>query len=123
MAGAGIFRPHLRHMITLHFIHPDGGRTSAQAKPGQSLMQAALSLSIDAIAADCGGLLTCATCHVIVDEAWCGPDSPLPCADGEEKAMLEFTAVPQQSCSRLSCQIQLTPELDGFTVRLPGRQY
>lgn len=110
-------------MIQLHFIHPDGQQTQAQARPGQSLMQAAMALSIDAIAADCGGLLTCATCHVIVDDAWCGPGSPLPAAAGEEKAMLEFTAVPHEACSRLSCQIHLTPELDGLTVRLPSRQY
>jgi ferredoxin, 2Fe-2S len=110
-------------MIKLKFIHPDGSRTSAEAKPGQSLMQAAVGLSIDAIAADCGGLLTCATCHVIVDDAWCGPDSPLPAASHEEKAMLEFTAEPPERQSRLSCQIHLTPELDGLTVRLPSRQY
>ena len=110
-------------MIKLHFVHPDGTETSAQVKPGQSLMQAAIGLSIDAIAADCGGLLTCATCHVFVDDAWCGPDSPLPAASDDERTMLEFTAVPQEPQSRLSCQIELTPELDGLKVRLPRTQY
>ena len=41
-------------MIELHFIHPNGTRTSGRVKTGQSLMQAALALDIDAIAADCG---------------------------------------------------------------------
>jgi len=46
-----------------------------------------------------------------------------PAASHEAKAMLEFTAEPPESQSRLSCQIHLTPELDGLTVRLPSRQY
>jgi 2Fe-2S ferredoxin len=110
-------------MIELQFIHNDGQQTIAKARTGQSLMQAALELSIDAIAADCGGLLTCATCHVIIDNAWPGADSPLPPASQEELAMLDFTAVPRQAQSRLSCQINLTQALDGLRVHLPSSQY
>lgn len=106
-------------MIELHFIHPGGGRTSGHAKTGQSLMQAALALGIDGIAADCGGLLTCATCHVYVDTA---PEA-LPPVTADEDAMLDFAAMPRQPQSRLSCQIALTPALDGLEVRLPERQY
>jgi 2Fe-2S ferredoxin len=46
----------------------------------------------------------------------------LPAASGDETGMLEFTASPRQPNSRLSCQIQLTPELDGLTVDLPPAQ-
>jgi 2Fe-2S ferredoxin len=36
------------------------------ARPGQSLMQAAVAANVAGIEADCGGLMTCATCHVYV---------------------------------------------------------
>jgi len=107
-------------MITLHFIAADGLGTSVQGKPGKSLMEAAVAAGIDGIAADCGGLLTCATCHVHVREPYA---SSLPPPDGEELGMLEFTAAPRSAASRLSCQIKLTPALDGLTVELPVTQY
>lgn len=83
-------------------------------------MQAAVEADVPGIAADCGGMLTCATCHVLVREPFA---SLLPAADAEEQAMLEFTAQPRQPNSRLSCQIQLTEALDGLTVDLPDSQY
>jgi 2Fe-2S ferredoxin len=49
--------------------------------------------------------------------------SQLPPADGEERAMLAFTATPATAASRLSCQIILSAELDGLTVELPASQY
>ena len=106
-------------MIELQFIHNDGQQTIAKARTGQSLMQAALELSIDAIAADCGGLLTCATCHVIVDDAWI---DRLPAPLANELEMLECTASERLPGSRLSCQIQLNPALQGLVLRLPERQ-
>jgi 2Fe-2S ferredoxin len=64
--------------------------------------------------------MSCATCHVYVDEAYL---SRLPAADGDELAMLDFTAAERLPGSRLSCQIKITPELDGLVVRLPASQY
>ncbi|HZV19931.1 MAG TPA: 2Fe-2S iron-sulfur cluster-binding protein, partial [Hyphomicrobiales bacterium] len=61
---------------------------------------------------------SCATCHVYVDEAWkekTGSPSPM------EEDMLDF-AFEVQPNSRLSCQIRLTPELDGLVVRIPEHQ-
>jgi 2Fe-2S ferredoxin len=49
--------------------------------------------------------------------------SQLPAADGEELAMLAFTATPHAAHSRLSCQIKLNATLDGLTVELPATQY
>lgn len=83
-------------------------------------MEAATANGIDGIAADCGGLLTCATCHVIVMNEFA---ALLPPPDGEELTMLAFTAVPLEPGSRLSCQIKLTAALDGLTVKLPASQY
>ncbi|MDW5443075.1 2Fe-2S iron-sulfur cluster-binding protein [Polaromonas sp. SM01] len=107
-------------MITINFITSDGQSTPVQGKIGKSLMDAAVAGGIDGIAADCGGLLTCATCHVFVREPFA---SLLPAADGEELAMLAFTATPHAPHSRLSCQIQLNAALDGLTVELPSTQY
>lgn len=83
-------------------------------------MEIAVSGGVDGIAADCGGLLTCATCHVFLPEAFAA-QVPLP--DAEELSMLAFTAVPHKPNSRLSCQIKLTAALDGLTVELPATQY
>ncbi|WP_296694793.1 2Fe-2S iron-sulfur cluster-binding protein [Rhodoferax sp.] len=91
-----------------------------QAPTGQSLMQAAIGAGIPGIEADCGGMLTCATCHVHVHEPFA---SLIPPADTEELGMLEFTAEAAQANSRLSCQIQLSDALDGLTVDLPASQH
>lgn len=83
-------------------------------------MEAAVAGGINGIAADCGGLLTCATCHVMVHPPFA---SQLPAPDGEELAMLAFTATAATPTSRLSCQIRLSAALDGLTVELPASQY
>jgi 2Fe-2S ferredoxin len=106
--------------IAIHFIAADGHLTKVQGTIGQSLMEAAVAGGIDGIAADCGGLLTCSTCHVFVREPFAGR---LPAADGEELAMLAFTATPARPASRLSCQIRLSAALDGLTLELPASQY
>lgn len=107
-------------MITVHFTASDAGMTTVAGTIGKSLMDVAVAGGIAGIAADCGGLLTCATCHVFVR----GPHAAqLPPPDEEEKTMLDFTAVPRRPESRLSCQIRLTAELDGLTVELPATQY
>ncbi|MDP3170892.1 MAG: 2Fe-2S iron-sulfur cluster-binding protein [Polaromonas sp.] len=107
-------------MITINFIAAGAQPIRAEGKIGQSVMEAAVAAGVSGIAADCGGMLTCATCHVMVEEPVA---TLLPPADGEERAMLAFTAMPATSASRLSCQIILKPELDGLTVELPASQY
>lgn len=106
--------------VTAHLVEANGKRHTVRARAGRSLMRAATDGGVDAIAADCGGCLTCATCHVIVDPAWA---ARLPPPEGDELAMLELTASPREPTSRLSCQITLEPALDGLEVRLPATQY
>ena len=79
-----------------------------------------MTANIAGIEAGCGGLLTCATCHVMVREPHA---ALLPPPGSEELGMLDFTASPRQANSRLSCQIQLTDALDGLTVDLPASQH
>jgi 2Fe-2S ferredoxin len=83
-------------------------------------MRAAVAAGLDGIKADCGGMMTCATCHVYVDVAW---SARLPAPSHDENAMLEMTAAPRLPTSRLSCQISLDGDLDGLTVTMPDTQY
>ena len=109
-------------MITIHLQphNPTQAALSLQAQTGQSLMQAAVDANLDGIQADCGGLLTCATCHVVVQADWL---SKLPNMSSDEDGMLAFTAQAREPGSRLSCQIMLSEELDGLQVTLPASQY
>ena len=110
----------MSQLVTVNFIAPSGVTTALQGKAGKSLMELATAKNLGGIAADCGGLMTCATCHVFVAEPYFN-QLPEPCAD--ELAMLAFTAEARQPNSRLSCQITLTAALDGMTVTLPTHQY
>lgn len=105
-------------MVRVRFQRPDGGETVCDAEAGLSLMEAALHNGVDEIIADCGGALSCATCHVYVDDAWV---EQAGAPSETEEAMLEF-AIDRQPNSRLSCQIRLGEGLDGLSVTLPERQ-
>jgi 2Fe-2S ferredoxin len=81
-------------------------------------MEVALNNEIDGIVALCGGSCACATCHVYVEPPWF---DKLPAREEIEEGMLESAWEPKPN-SRLSCQIPITQELDGLTVRIPERQ-
>ena len=107
----------------IHITFFEHGNTQGQTMPGtvgQSLMQAASAADIEGIAADCGGTLTCATCHVMVRPAW---QDKMPALSDDEDGMLDFAAASRQPNSRLSCQIKLTEAMDGLEVDLPESQY
>ena len=107
-------------MITVTLVAASGTERTVQAQPGQTLMQAAIAANAPGIEGDCGGLLTCATCHVYVREPW---RTRLPAMVPDEDSMLDFAAAERRADSRLSCQITLTPALDGLVVDLPPTQY
>jgi 2Fe-2S ferredoxin len=106
-------------MVKITFIQPDDSRQEVEAEPGLTLMEAARLNSVPGIEAECGGACACATCHVYVEEAW--RDKTGKPAQMEED-MLDF-AFDVRDSSRLSCQIKLTPELDGLVVRVPAKQF
>lgn len=101
------------------FIRPDGTKQEAEAVSGQTLMQVARASLVPGIVAECGGELSCATCHVFVDEAWAGL---LPDRSEDEVDMLEVTAEEPTDCSRLSCQVHFEDALDGMVVAIPRVQ-
>jgi 2Fe-2S ferredoxin len=106
--------------ITIHLVRAAGDTITLQSRAGQSLMKAATAANVDEIAGECGGVLTCATCHVYVREPFL---AQLDAMTGDEDSMLDFAASPRQANSRLSCQVKLTESLDGLTVDLPPTQY
>jgi 2Fe-2S ferredoxin len=106
-------------MTTITFIHPDNRAENVEAEEGASVMMAALTHGVDGVIAECGGNAVCATCHVYVDEAWAEKLDPV---GDDEDALLDGTASERLPTSRLSCQIKVTPALDGLVLRLPARQ-
>lgn len=105
-------------MVKITFINTAGEELVLDAQRGISVMQVATSNGLRGIDAECGGLLSCATCHVYLDEAWY-PKVRAP--EEAEQSMLEFAEGPQAT-SRLSCQIKVSDELDGLIVRIPETQ-
>jgi ferredoxin, 2Fe-2S len=105
-------------MPKIIFISHDGTERSVDAEVGQSVMQVAINNLLPGIIADCGGNCSCATCHTYIDEAWL---DKLPAASSDELAMIDC-ALNTQANSRLSCQIRMTPQLDGVIVRTPASQ-
>lgn len=106
-------------MPNVTFIDAASRTRILEAAPGASAMQAAMAAGLDGIVAECGGNAMCATCHVYVDEAWLGK---LPSMGEDEDALLDGAASERRENSRLSCQLTLTPELDGLVLHLPDRQ-
>lgn len=102
--------------IKVAFVEEDGTvRTIEDARVGQSLMEAGRTHDVAGILADCGGACACATCHVYVDPEWMDVVGP---ANEIELDMLDMTGDVQKENSRLSCQVQLTTEMDGLKVKV-----
>jgi len=105
-------------MPQIIFIQADGAQYEVDAKVGESVMRAAVDNGIDGIIAECGGSCSCATCHAYVDPAWLGK---IPAAGEFEQGTLEGVMEPEDN-SRLTCQIEVTPDMDGIIFRIPKRQ-
>ena len=98
------------------WILADGSEIAAKVAMGETLKDAALAADVPGILGECGGNLSCATCHVVVAAEWYDAAG----APGElEEAMLDVTAAPRQDRSRLSCQIEMSAALDGIRMHLP----
>jgi 2Fe-2S ferredoxin len=94
----------------------DGRAITLDVPEGQSLMEAATRHGVPGIIGECGGSMSCATCHVVVDPAWAdraGEPSPF------EEDMLDITEAGRHPTSRLSCQIRMCADLDGIGVSVP----
>lgn len=107
-------------MPKVKIITPDDTEIELDVAVGDSVMRAATSAGIDSIVGDCGGGMSCATCHVIVLS-----DADLaraPEMTPTEDQMLDFTAMDREPNSRLSCQLVMTEEMSGMVVRVADPQ-
>ena len=102
-------------MPKIIFIEPNGRQHVVEAAVGKPLMQVAVDNLLPGIAGDCGGCCSCATCHAYVDDAWA---DKLPPKQEDEVMMLEGV-LDLKPNSRLTCQFEVKPELDGLVLHLP----
>jgi ferredoxin, 2Fe-2S len=106
-------------MPKIKYVEHNGKEHEIEVPNGWSVMEGAVKNLVPGIDADCGGACACATCHVYVDPAWLAKLTP---KQDMEETMLDF-AQDLEPNSRLSCQIKVTPELDGLVVRMPKSQH
>jgi len=92
----------------------DGGVHRVNAREGVSLMETLRELDYG-VAAICGGMCSCATCHVLVSPDWI---EKLPAQQGDEKELLVELSHYDAGRSRLSCQLEFTEQLDGLEVTI-----
>jgi 2Fe-2S ferredoxin len=98
---------------------PDGIRHEVEVENGYSVMEGAINNNIEGIVAECGGACACATCHSYIDEAWIGKLAEM---DDMEDSMLD-AAFDRKNNSRLTCQIEVSDELDGLVVHVAENEY
>ncbi len=106
-------------MAKITYIEHNGTEHVVDVANGLTVMEGARDNNVPGIEADCGGACACSTCHVYIDEAWV---SKVPAKEAMEEDMLDFAYEPNPVTSRLTCQIKVTPALDGLVVHLPEKQ-
>ncbi len=102
-------------MVRVRFTKADGGVVEAEAESGSALLEVGQNAGLP-LEGTCEGQMACSTCHVIVDSEWF---DRLPEASEDEEDMLDLAYAVERT-SRLSCQIELTDELDGLSVKVPS---
>ncbi len=100
-------------MARITFITPDNERITLDESFG-SVMELAVDNDIQGIEARCRGCCSCGTCHVKVSEEWA---DQLPGREADEESVLDMHE-GTGPCSRLSCQLEITDELDGLVVEV-----
>ena len=104
-------------MARLRVVDRDGIEHTVEGRTGLKVMETLRDLDYG-VAAICGGMCSCATCHVYVDPQW---QSRLPPVMSDERELL-MELSHSQPTSRLSCQIEFTPELEGLRVTIAPDQ-
>ena len=101
-------------MPNIIFVKPDGTKHNVSANDRVSVMEAGRGANLG-IEGTCGGCLSCATCHVIVDADWFAKTGG-PSEDEEDMLDLAFGLT---ETSRLGCQLKMSAELDGIRLTIP----
>ncbi len=106
-------------MPLIFYVNHSGDMFEADVPIGNSVMNGAVENMIDGIVGECGGVMSCATCHCYVEETWLDKVGK---AEDTELEMIQACSAPKPN-SRLSCQITVSEDLDGLTVYMPETQY
>ena len=99
--------------MKIKVIDRDGNKHELEGDSNSTLMEILRDAGLD-IEAACGGCCACATCHVYINDQWLEKIGP---KDDDEESMLD-QAFDVRNTSRLSCQINLSEELDGIELEL-----
>ena len=99
--------------MKIKVIDRDGKKHELEGDTNSTLMEILRDAGLD-IEAACGGCCACATCHVYINDQWLEKISP---KDDDEESMLD-QAFDVRNSSRLSCQINLSEDLDGIELEL-----
>ena len=102
-------------MTKINFKLSNGELKKVDAEDGLTLMEVARDNDLG-VEGTCGGSISCCTCHIVIEKDWFSKVGP---ANPDEEDMLDL-AVDLQPTSRLGCQIEVTPELDGLIVNIPN---
>ena len=108
-------------MPKVTYVDHAGHETQVEVPVGENIMRGALYNGIEGIAGECGGALSCATCHCYIDDAWTAKVGG-PSSDAEEE-LLGSAATEVKPTSRLSCQVEMTADLDGLVIHMPETQF
>ncbi|AXK89208.1 2Fe-2S iron-sulfur cluster-binding protein [Nocardia farcinica] len=106
-------------MPKVFYTQPDGEVKVVDGAAGDSVMATAVKNGVTGIVGQCGGTLSCATCHVYVDPAEIDRFAE-PSEDEDD--MLECTSSDRADTSRLSCQLILAEGADDLHVTVPETQ-
>lgn len=106
-------------MVKITYLEFDGTERVVDVAEGLTVMEGARDAGVNGIEADCGGACACSTCHVYVHADW---TDKLPERDEMEIDMLDFAHEPDETRSRLTCQITVTADLEGLIVQMPEKQ-
>ena len=113
------FKSYLLFMAKIKYVEFNGKEHEVEVPDGMTVMEGAVQSDIPGIDADCGGGMSCATCHVYInDDEWL---TKLPEKEMGDDDMLDQAYEPKSN-SRLSCQLIVSDDLDGLTVHMPEKQ-
>jgi 2Fe-2S ferredoxin len=108
-------------MPKVTYVEANGAQHVIEVPVEENVMRGAVYNDVPGIVGECGGACSCATCRCYIDEAW-RTQVGVP-ASSAERDLIEAAEGELKPHTRLSCQITMTPELDGLIVHLPEKQY
>ena len=101
-------------MANIFVVDRAGNEHTLEVDNGLSVMEPLRELD-DGVEALCGGMCSCATCHVFIESEWF---AKLPERQDDELELLEDTECFQEGQSRLACQVEMSDQLDGMRLTI-----